>query len=106
MAVRERVVVPLPRDKSEGGKSYSSFRADLRLSPFLASPSPSGAEEDVFALEQLDGHGERQGGVDAGGDKNRRDVIPVVGAGDNLFAHQAGIHNREQREPGVQLDSR
>ena len=67
-------------------------------------PRRSGAEEDVFALEHFYGEEERDGGINAGGEKNQGDEVPVVGAGDEFLAEQAGVENGNQGELGGELD--
>lgn len=52
-----------------------------------------GAEEDGFELEHFDGDEEGGGGVDAGGREDDGDEVPVIGAGDQFFAEEAGAEN-------------
>jgi hypothetical protein len=52
-----------------------------------------GAEEDGFALEGFDGDEDGDGGVDAGGSEDDCYGAPVVGAGNDFFADQAGVKN-------------
>jgi hypothetical protein len=52
-----------------------------------------GAEEDGFALEGFDGDEDGGGGVNAGGGEDYRDGVPVVGAGDDFFADEAGVQD-------------
>src|SRR2546430_6716096 len=66
---------------------------------------PSGAEEDGFALEGFDGEEQGYGGIDAGGDKNEGDGVPVIGAGHDFLADQAGVENGNKRELGGELDA-
>ena len=54
------------------------------------SPPESGAEEDVFALEHLDGDEQCRTGVHTGGGKDHGDGVPMVRAGDNFLADQTG----------------
>ena len=63
-----------------------------------------GAEEDGFALEHFDGEEERGGGVHAGREENEGNGVPVVGACDDVFAHQAGVEDRNQSELGREFD--
>src|SRR6266404_3123615 len=65
--------------------------------------SKSGAEEDGFALEHFDGEEEGGGGVDAGGKENDGDEIPVVSAGDELFAEKADVEDGDERKFGSEL---
>src|SRR5207248_11166940 len=65
----------------------------------------SGAEEDGFALEGFDGEEQGYGGIDAGGDKNEGDGVPMIGAGHDFFADQAGVENGDKRELGGELDA-
>src|SRR5208282_312866 len=51
------------------------------------------AEEDGFALEGFDGDEDGDGRVDAGGGEDRRDGTPMVGAGDDFFADEAGVED-------------
>jgi hypothetical protein len=53
-----------------------------------------GTEEDGFTLEHLDGDEKSRCSVDTGGCEDKRDVIPVIGAGDKFLAKQAGIKDR------------
>lgn len=52
-----------------------------------------GAEEDGFALEGFDGDEDGDGGVDAGGGEDDGDGVPVIGAGDDFFADEAGVED-------------
>src|SRR5260370_36676961 len=65
-----------------------------------------GAEENGFALEHFDGEEEGDGGVDAGGKENEGDEIPVIGAGEEFFAEQAHIDNRDEGQFGGEFDAR
>src|SRR5713226_3173216 len=65
-----------------------------------------GAEENGFALEHFDGEEESDGGVDAGGEENEGDKIPVIGAGDEFFAEQAHVDNRDEGQFGSEFDAR
>src|SRR5260370_38944600 len=49
---------------------------------------------------------EGDGGVDAGGKENEGDEIPVIGAGDEFFAEQAHIDNRDEGQFGSEFDAR
>jgi hypothetical protein len=77
------------------GEQFSGL-VDLSLSRTTESGgkpphSKSGAEEDGFALEHLDGDEKGGGGVDARGGEDDGDVVPMIGAGDELFAEQADV---------------
>src|ERR1700685_2146664 len=63
-----------------------------------------GAEKDGFALEHLYGDEEGHCGVDATGDKDDGDGVPVICAGDEFFAEQAYVHDRYDGELRRQLD--
>src|SRR5712664_3423067 len=62
-----------------------------------------GAEEDGFALEGFEGQEEGESGVDAGGGEDDGDGIPVISAGDDLLADQAGVENGNEGELGGEL---
>src|SRR5882672_12148413 len=62
-----------------------------------------GAEEDGFALEHFDGEEKGGGGVDAGGSENDGDEIPVIRAGDELFAEKANVKDGDERKFGSEL---
>jgi|SRR5580658_8541810 hypothetical protein len=51
------------------------------------------AEEDGFALEGFDGDEDGDGGVDTGGGEDYGDGAPMVGAGDDFFADEAGVQD-------------
>ncbi len=65
-----------------------------------------GAEEDGFALEHFDGEEERSGRVNARGEENEGDVIPMIGASNELLAEKAGTEDRNEGKFGSELDTR
>src|SRR6267154_4284472 len=90
-----------PNRKAAGGMEGSAFVIDRRSRQGRLKSAPhgrprrdrsegtresSGAKEHGFALEHLDGQEEGYGGIQAGGNKNDGDEIPVVSAGDEFFA--------------------
>src|SRR5256885_3854055 len=80
------------------------IKTQIRLAYVAHDPGGlSGAEEDGFALEGFDGEEERYGGVDAGGEEDEGDGIPVVGAGHDFLADQTGVENGDEGELGGEL---
>lgn len=65
----------------------------LYMGGWCAKAPGSGAEENGFALENFDGDKDGYGGVDAGGGEDRRNRTPMIGAGDDFFADQAGVED-------------
>ena len=51
----------------------------------------SGTEEDGFALKSFDGEEDGDSRIDACGGKDIENGTPVIGAGDNFLADQAGV---------------
>ena len=78
------------------------------VTPSLKSEAGAGlrAEEDGFALEHFDGEEERSGRVNARGEENEGDVIPMIGASNELLAEKAGTEDRNEGEFGSELDTR
>jgi hypothetical protein len=66
----------------------------------------SGTEEHVFALEHFHTEEEGYSCVDASGKENDGDEIPVIRAGSQFLAQQAGVENRNESEFGVQVDGK
>ena len=83
-------------------KAHSKEMQEDRLKS-VPTKKKLGAEEDGFALEHFDGDKEGGRSIDARGKKNDGDVIPVVGAGDEFFAEEADVQNRDERKLGSQL---
>jgi len=65
-----------------------------------------GAEEDGFALEHFDGEEKSGGGVGASGTEDQSDYVPMVGAGDEIFAKKADVENGDESEFGREFDAR
>ena len=70
----------------QGGLKSGPCKRRHRRDRSEGSRESSGAEEDGFALEHLDGEEQGYGGIHAGGNKDDGDEIPVVSAGDKFFA--------------------
>jgi hypothetical protein len=74
----------------QGGIAGASKGARAAMQPTLKLPSEnrgegrwhSGTEEHIFALEHFHGQEKRHTGIDASGQENDSDEIPVVRAGD------------------------
>src|SRR6266513_213140 len=63
----------------------------------------SGAEKNGFALKHFYGEEEGDGGIDTSRRKDDGDVVPVIGAGYELFAEQTDVQNWNERELGGKL---
>jgi len=64
-----------------------------------------GAEEDGLTLEHFDGNEESDGGVGAGRDEDDGDGTPMIGAGNDLLADEAGAQDRDEGELRIELDA-
>src|SRR5205807_6685914 len=89
----------------QGGLKSGPCKRRHRRDRSEGSRESSGAEEDGFALEHLDGEEQGYGGIHAGGNKDDGDEIPVVSAGDKFFAEEAHVKNGDERELGSKLDA-
>src|ERR1700732_3258609 len=65
----------------------------------------SGAEKHGFAVEHLYRDKDSRASVKAGGEKDQGYGVPVVSAGNQIFAEQTYVENRYQRQPWSELYS-
>src|SRR5208337_1472314 len=70
----------------------------------MSARSKSGSEKHAFPLKHFDREEQRRGGIDARRKKDDSDKIPVICAGDQFLAEQAGIKDGYQRKFGGEVD--